>query len=95
MKLSRYEQETIILYNEADATAEVYTYDNRMLSKLSRLSEKYPKQVIKRAEHTYTVPKRCVMVREPYSEERRNAASERAKAGGYCPPKRDLSSPNK
>ena len=25
MKLSRYEQETIILYNQAEATAEVYT----------------------------------------------------------------------
>ena len=26
MKLSRYEQETIILYNQAEATAEVYTH---------------------------------------------------------------------
>ena len=29
MKLSRYEQETIILYNQAEATAEVYTHDPR------------------------------------------------------------------
>ena len=27
MKLSLYEQETIILYNQAEATAEVYTHD--------------------------------------------------------------------
>ena len=31
-------------------------------------------------------PKRCVSVREPYSAERRKAASERAKAAGYRPP---------
>ena len=35
---------------------------------------------------TFTVPKRCVAVREPYSDERRKAASERAKAAGYKPP---------
>ena len=29
MKLSLYEQETIILYNQAEATAEVYTHDPR------------------------------------------------------------------
>ena len=34
MKLSRYEQETIILYNQAEATAEVYTHDPRLLEKL-------------------------------------------------------------
>ena len=42
MKLSLYEQETIILYNQAEATAEVYTHDARLLEKLRRLSEKGP-----------------------------------------------------
>ena len=60
MKLSLYEQETIILYNQAEATAEVYTHDPKLLEKLR--------------------------VREPYSAERRKAASERAKAAGYRPP---------
>ena len=40
----------------------------------------------------FTVPKRCVSVREPYSAERRKAASERAKAAGYQPPVRKSSS---
>ena len=44
MKLSLYEQETIILYNQAEATAEVYTHDSRLLEKLRRLAEKYPDQ---------------------------------------------------
>ena len=51
MKLSLYEQETIILYNQAEAiilynqaeaTAEVYSHDPRLLEKLRRLAEKYP-----------------------------------------------------
>ena len=44
MKLSLYEQETIILYNQAEATAEVYSHDPRLLEKLRRLAEKYPDQ---------------------------------------------------
>ena len=36
MKLSLYEQETIILYNQAEAAAEVYTHDPRLLEKLRR-----------------------------------------------------------
>ena len=45
MKLSLYEQETIILYNQAEDAAEVYTDDPRPTEKLSRLSQKYPDQV--------------------------------------------------
>lgn len=88
MKLSLYEQETIILYNQAEATAEVYSHDPRLLEKLRRLAEKYPDQIVKkdRQSQTFVVPKRCVSVREPYSAERRKAASERAKAAGYKPP---------
>ena len=86
MKLSLYEQETIILYNQAETTAEVYTHDPRLLEKLRRLAEKYPDQIVKKDRQTFTVPKRCVSVREPYSAERRKAASERAKAAGYRPP---------
>ena len=49
MKLSLYEQETIILYNQAEATAEVYSHDPRLLEKLRRLAEKYPDQIVKNA----------------------------------------------
>ena len=74
------------LYNQAEATAEVYSHDPRLLEKLRRLAEKYPDQIVKKDRQTFTVPKRCVSVREPYSAERRKAASERAKAAGYRPP---------
>jgi len=75
MKLSLYEQETIILYNQAEATAEVYSHDPRLLEKLRRLAEKYPDQIAKKDRQTFTVPKRCVSVREPYSAERRKPAN--------------------
>ena len=90
MKLSLYEQETILLYNKAEDTADVYTHDPKLLKKLARLAEKYPDQVRRKDAHSFIVPKRCVSVREPYSEQRREAARERAKAGGYLPPRRDL-----
>lgn len=86
MKLSPYEQETIILYNQGEAAADVETYDPKLLEKLNRLAEKYPEQIQKTGERRFLVPKRCVAVREPYSAERRKAASERAKAAGYKPP---------
>ena len=57
---------------------------------LSRLAEKYPDLIRRKDAHSFIVPKRCVSVREPYSEQRREAARERAKAGGYLPPIRDL-----
>ena len=88
MKLTAIEQETIILYNQAEATAEVETYDARLLEKLNRLAEKYPDQIQKTGERRFIVPKRCVSVREPYSAVRRKAASDRAKAAGYMPPVR-------
>lgn len=100
MKLSPEERETIILYNEAADTASVYTYDPKLIGKLKRLHEKYPDKVYpeKTRQHgsdrcaSYIVPKRCVSVREPYSEERRKADSERAKQAGITPPPRSVKS---
>lgn len=86
MKLSLLEQETILLYNQAEQAADVYTHDPRLLKKLSRLAEKYPDQIIQRDSCNFTVPKRCISVREPYSEERREAARKRAKENKYKPP---------
>ena len=95
MKLSKLEQESIILYNEEESTASIYTND----PKLKRLAEKYPDKVYPdRAVHagavSYAVPKSCVSIREPFSDERRRAASERAKNAGYTPPARSIYSEN-
>lgn len=99
MGLSQYEMETILLYNQAEPTASVYTHDPKLIKKLRPLSEKYPDKIYpERKEHpgavSYIVPKSCVSVREPFSDERRRAASQRAKQAGITPPKRSVSPQN-
>ena len=81
-----------LFYNQAEPMAEVYTHDPRLMEKLELLAKKHPDQITRKDAHNFTVPKRCVSVREPYSAERRKAASERAKAAGYQPPVRKSSS---
>ena len=88
MKRTRLEQETIILYNQAENSADVYTHDPALLSKLELLAKKHPKQIKRNDANSFTVPKRCVSVREPYSDARRAAASARAKLVGSKPPVR-------
>lgn len=100
MKLSKYERETIICYNEEETTASVYTHNKKLIQKLKRLSEKYPDKVKpERSEHrgavSYLVPKRCISVREPYNDQRRKADSIRAKTAKIRPPDRSISSKNK
>ncbi len=96
MKPSRYEQETVICFNEEEDTASIYTHNNKLVEKLRRLAEKYPDKVqpVKIEQHSvsYTVPKRCVSVREPYSDARREAASLRAKSACVAPPRRGIRS---
>ena len=94
MKLTPYEMETIINYNQEDDTASVYTYDQKLKDKLMELSARFPykfKQLQKSrtGPASYLVPKNCVTIRVPFSDERRKAASERAKAAGYKPPVRN------
>lgn len=42
MKLTPYEMETIINYNQEDDTASVYTYDQKLKDKLMELSARFP-----------------------------------------------------
>lgn len=97
MELTKYEQETIINYNEGEDTASVYTHDKKLREKLEALALKYPDKIF--PERTfphgavgYIVPKRCVSIREPYSEARRAADSARAKKAGVLPPGRGICS---
>ena len=45
MKLSNLEKETIILWNEAEREAEVYTYNPALQQQLRGLCSQYPEQV--------------------------------------------------
>ena len=91
MKLSLYEQETIILYNQAEATAEVYTHDSRLLEKLRRLAEKYPDQIVKKDRQTFLVPKRCASVRTAPSVVRLPVNEPRLLGTGRPPPRKAMS----
>ena len=61
--LSRLEQETIILFNEQEQTAEVFTYNGRMRRELSALAETRPDEVKREGNETYIIPKRWVKIR--------------------------------
>ncbi len=90
MKLTKYEKETIINWNEAENTASIYTFNADLKRRLAEFSRKYP--LLCRLERsttegsiTYVMDKSRLSVRlvPPYSEERRAAASEYAKKHGF------------
>ena len=87
--LTRYEKETILLTNEADDFYEVYTFNSALKKRLAAYAKRHPdlcnlKETTKEGSATYVVNKARLSIRlsEPYSEARRQAASERAKAQG-------------
>ncbi|RHO63401.1 molecular chaperone [Butyricicoccus sp. AM05-1] len=90
MKLSKYEKETIINWNEAESTASIYTFNTDLKRRLAEFSRKYP--LLCRLERstsedsvTYVIEKsrRSVRLISPYSEERLAAAREYAKQHGF------------
>ena len=46
MNLSLVERETILLYNQAEPMAEVYTHDPRLMEKLEQLAKKHPGRLL-------------------------------------------------
>ena len=80
MKLTRYEQETIINFNAEDKTATLYTRDPAVMRKVDTLVIDYP-DIFKcigetDIDKTYEMPKSVVTYRKPrrLSEEQREAA---------------------
>ena len=89
-KLSKYEKETIINWNEAENLASIYTFNASLKRRLADFSRKYP--LLCRLESsttegsvTYVIEKSRLSVRlvPPYSEERLAAAREYAKQHGF------------
>ncbi len=81
--INAYEKETIILFNNAEQTASVYTHDSRLMRKLEEALEKYPDQCQKTDESgesvTVEIPKKWINIMLPreYSEEGRKEMEER------------------
>ena len=89
-KLSKYEKETIINWNEAENLASIYTFNASLKRRLADFSRKYP--LLCRLERstpegsvTYVLDKSRLSIRliPPYSEERKAAASAYAKEHGF------------
>lgn len=85
MKLTRYEQETIINFNAGDQTATIYTRDPAIMRKIDALVIEFP-DIYKcigetDIDKTYEMPKSFVSYRKPrrLTEEQREAAKERIK----------------
>ena len=81
--LTNMEKETIIIYNEADPSAEVFTYNSTLQRRLAALEQQRPKEVTRTARDdtdgqtsvTYTLPKTWVKINPTriLSEETREA----------------------
>ena len=69
MKLSRYEQETIVNYNAGEQTATLYTRDKAVMRKLDTLVADYPDTYKLTGQDevskTYSFPKLYVSYRKP------------------------------
>ena len=85
MKLTRYEQETIINFYAAEKTAELYTRDPAIIRQLDSLVTEYPDTFKCIGEtdidKTYVMPKTAITYRKPrrISEAKREQARETMK----------------
>lgn len=99
MKLSRYEQETIINFNEEDEYADVYTHNRKLMERLNMLAKEFPEacQFVKHYGYrcrVYRIQKNLISIRKPYSEERRKHDREVALEQGRMPPLRTKNGAN-
>lgn len=89
--LSKYEKETVLLYNQSRDPVTISTYDPSLRRRLREYAARYP-ELCRRVDKQkypdyaeYEIQKDRVSIRllPPMSEEKRKAASEKAKAAGF------------
>lgn len=85
MKLTKYEQETIINYNQEEKTASCFTHDLALIRKLDEFARNGEAITVVREGDgwkEYKFPKKCIKVRFPrkLSEEQRQNMAERMKS---------------
>lgn len=84
-KRERYEQETVINYNQEEDYAICYTHDAKLMRKLDKMCSKSSIITVKNegeGSKTYTFPKKWIKVQFPreVSEEMRVKLADRARA---------------
>lgn len=89
-KLTKYEKETIILFNEGEDTASIYTFNAGLKKRLALFAKMYPdlcrqEKTYEQGGVSYVLDKSRLSIRlqPPMSEERRRKASENAKQTGF------------
>lgn len=84
MKLTKIEQETIVLFNEQEDTAEIYTHNIKLQNRCKSFAEKHPELVTVRGS-TFVVPKKLlsIVIRSPMSEELREQHRQRGLKNNY------------
>ena len=89
-KLTKYEKETIILFNKGEDTVSFYTFNAGLKKRLALFAKKYPDLCRQEKAHeqggvSYVLDKSRLSIRlqPPMSEERRRKASENAKQTGF------------
>ena len=89
-KLTKYEKETIILFSEGEDIAHIQTYNAGLRNRLAAFAKKYPD--LCRLEKTYAQggvsyvldkSRLSIRLQPPYSEERRQKASQYARENGF------------
>jgi len=69
MKLTKEEQETIILFDRSSNMAEIYTFEPRLKRTMKNLSKDFPELICKTAGDNgsvlYSFPKELVTIRRP------------------------------
>lgn len=70
MKLTNVEKETILTFNEAERTANIFTYNEVLKRQLLELCQTYPEQVCQTATNgwgglTFELPKKWLRVKPP------------------------------
>lgn len=90
MKLTKYEKETIILFNEGEQDAHIQTYNAGLRKRLEAFSKKHPElchleKSVEQGGVFYRLDKTRLSIRfqPPMSEERRRKISELAKQNGF------------
>ena len=86
-KISNYERETTITYNDAEKVSVVYTLNTALIRKMDKLISEHPDEIILDKEDdiskTYIVPKKWIKISPPkilnLTDEQRKACGDRLK----------------
>lgn len=70
MELTKYEQETIINYNQSTDPIDIYTFDKKLQKKLIQYATDYPEEVSLNKEEedgsmSFTIPKSYIHINRP------------------------------